>query len=95
MLRVEIGAALRRIRMSKRLTLRQVSALANVSLGYLSELERGQKEASSELLNSICNALAIDLHVLLYDVAHALESTKSVTTLTTLHRATAHTDIAA
>jgi len=42
-------------------TLRQVSANARVSLGYLSEVERGQKEASSELLAAICAALDLTL----------------------------------
>ena len=51
----------------QRRTLRDVSAAANVSLGYLSEVERGQKEASSELLSSICEALDVPLSDVLGD----------------------------
>jgi transcriptional regulator with XRE-family HTH domain len=50
-------------------TLREVAKSARVSLGYLSEVERGQKEASSELLNSICMALELTLASVLVDVA--------------------------
>ncbi|MBT8224352.1 MAG: helix-turn-helix transcriptional regulator [Dactylosporangium sp.] len=57
LLRRVIGDALRARRQSQRRTLREVSTAANVSLGYLSEIERGQKEASSELLSAICEAL--------------------------------------
>ena len=46
-------------------TLREVSTDAQVSLGYLSEVERGQKEASSELLSAICGALSAPLPVVL------------------------------
>jgi transcriptional regulator with XRE-family HTH domain len=61
LLRSLLGARLRRERMAQRRTLRDVSAAARVSLGYLSEVERGQKEASSELLAAICEALALPL----------------------------------
>ena len=53
-------------------TLREVSAKARVSLGYLSEVERGQKEASSELLASICAALDIPMSQMLREVADRL-----------------------
>jgi transcriptional regulator with XRE-family HTH domain len=56
-LRRELGEALRARRQSQGRTLRQVSSAASVSLGYLSEVERGEKEASSELLSAICHAL--------------------------------------
>src|SRR5690606_39303525 len=49
--------------------LREVSRSARVSLGYLSEVERGQKEASSDLLAAICEALELPLSELLYNVA--------------------------
>jgi hypothetical protein len=55
-----------------------VSAAARVSLGYLSEVERGQKEASSELLASICTALELPLSALLRDVADRVEATEPV-----------------
>ncbi|MCB0916940.1 MAG: helix-turn-helix transcriptional regulator [Actinobacteria bacterium] len=56
-----IGAELRKLRRAQGRTLREVSDAAQVSLGYLSEVERGQKEASSELLAAICDALAAPL----------------------------------
>jgi len=64
-LRQHLGDELRRQRQRQGLTLRQVSASARVSLGYLSEVERGQKEASSELLAAICGALDVPLSQLL------------------------------
>lgn len=60
-LRQVIGDELRRRRQDQGRTLRDVSATAAVSLGYLSEVERGQKEASSELLAAICEALDVSL----------------------------------
>jgi transcriptional regulator with XRE-family HTH domain len=61
LLRHLLGDALRRLRLRQGRTLREVSAAARVSLGYLSEVERGQKEASSELLAAICSALGTPL----------------------------------
>ncbi len=61
LLRSHLGSALRSARISQGRTLRDVAKSARVSLGYLSEVERGQKEASSELLNAICSALEISL----------------------------------
>jgi transcriptional regulator with XRE-family HTH domain len=58
--------------MRQRRTLREVSASARVSLGYLSEVERGQKEASSELLAAICGALGVELSDLLWEVSDTL-----------------------
>lgn len=72
LLRRELGAALRRHREEQRRTLRAVAADAGVSLGYLSEVERGVKEASSELLAAICRALGVRLPTLLVEVADAL-----------------------
>jgi transcriptional regulator with XRE-family HTH domain len=67
-LRQHLGDALRRRRTGQGRTLREVSSAARVSLGYLSEVERGQKEPSSELLGAICGALDLPLSVLLRDV---------------------------
>lgn len=64
-----LGDVLRDLRMQRGLTLREVSAEARVSLGYISEIERGQKEASSELLASLCAALEAPLSDVLRDVA--------------------------
>jgi transcriptional regulator with XRE-family HTH domain len=70
LLREAIGDRLRHARTIQRRTLREVSRTARVSLGYLSEVERGQKEASSELLAAICDALELPLPELLYNVAN-------------------------
>ena len=72
LLRRELGAALRRRREAQHRTLREVAADAGVSLGYLSEVERGVKEASSELLAAICGALRAPLPEVLVEVADAL-----------------------
>jgi transcriptional regulator with XRE-family HTH domain len=72
LLRRVIGDALRARRQAQHRTLREVSTAANVSLGYLSEIERGQKEASSELLAAICEALGAALHEVLRDVTESL-----------------------
>lgn len=69
MLREVIGDVLRRARTSQGRTLREVSHSARVSLGYLSEVERGRKEASSELLGAICTALDVPLSRVLTDAA--------------------------
>ena len=72
-MREALGESLREARVAENLTLREVSAKAQVSLGYLSELERGRKEASSELLNSICEALDVPLPSLLRRTADRLD----------------------
>ena len=69
LLRQEIGDVLRDARREQGRTLREVSSVARVSLGYLSEVERGQKEASSELLASICDALEVPLSSVLHRVS--------------------------
>lgn len=69
LLRRELGDVLREKRQGQGRTLREVSAEASCSLGYLSEIERGEKEASSELLASICKALDVPLSEMLSDVA--------------------------
>ena len=69
LLRTQLGNTLRGHRQRQRRTLRDVSGRARVSLGYLSEVERGQKEASSELLASICDALDLELADLLAEVS--------------------------
>lgn len=74
LVRTALGAQLRRHRVRQSRTLREVSARARVSLGYLSEVERGQKEASSELLASICEALDVPLSTVLYDTGADLAS---------------------
>ncbi len=71
LLRRELGGVLREHRRRQGRTLREVSTKAAVSLGYLSEVERGEKEASSELLAAICAALQVPLSIVLTDVAEA------------------------
>src|SRR5512145_28154 len=69
LLRRLLGDVLRRHRQGQGRTLREVSASARVSLGYLSEVERGQKEASSELLAAICQALDVPMSEVLREVS--------------------------
>ncbi|MEV4599701.1 helix-turn-helix transcriptional regulator [Amycolatopsis sp. NPDC049253] len=78
LLREAIGDRLRHARTNQRRTLRDISRAARVSLGYLSEVERGQKEASSELLASICDALDLPLGELLHKVAADVSALESV-----------------
>lgn len=72
LIRQEIGDVLRDFRTQKGQTLRQVAARANVALGYLSEVERGQKEASSEILASLAEALDIPVSLILREVSDRL-----------------------
>ncbi|MET9293573.1 helix-turn-helix domain-containing protein [Streptomyces sp. NPDC003077] len=72
LLRRLLGDVLRRQRQRQGRTLREVSSSARVSLGYLSEVERGQKEASSELLSAICDALDVPMSELMREVSDEL-----------------------
>ena len=67
--RASLGDVLRAERMRQGMTLRELSSTARVSLGYISEIERGQKEASSELLSALCEALDVPLSGVLRDVS--------------------------
>jgi transcriptional regulator with XRE-family HTH domain len=67
--RSSLGEVLRAERMRQSMTLRELSNSARVSLGYISEIERGQKEASSELLASLCAALEVPLSLVLAEVS--------------------------
>ena len=67
-----LGDVLRAERLDRGMTLREVSKQARVSLGYISEIERGQKEASSELLASLCGALDVALSEVLREVSDAV-----------------------
>ncbi|GAA4423600.1 helix-turn-helix transcriptional regulator [Georgenia halophila] len=78
LLRSEIGDVLREARQRQGRTLREVSSAARVSLGYLSEVERGQKEASSELLASICEALNVPLSFVLRAVSERVAVAEGV-----------------
>jgi transcriptional regulator with XRE-family HTH domain len=76
-LREAVGEALRRRRQAQGRTLREVAAAAGVSLTYLSEVERGRKEASSEVLEAVCAALDLILADLLYEVAETLAAAEA------------------
>ncbi|MBO9520765.1 MAG: helix-turn-helix transcriptional regulator [Nocardioidaceae bacterium] len=67
--RRQLGDVLRNERMRQGMTLRELSSEARISLGYISEIERGQKEASSELLSSLCEALDVPLSAVLREVS--------------------------
>ena len=84
LLRTHIGSALRQARISQGRTLRDVAKGARVSLGYLSEVERGQKEPSSELLGAICGALNLPLSKLMFDVTKAVAQIENNPTGVTL-----------
>lgn len=81
LLREVIGDVLRRARTSQGRTLREVSDSARVSLGYLSEVERGRKEASSELLSAICTALDVPMSRVLCDAGAELACQEGVSRL--------------
>jgi transcriptional regulator with XRE-family HTH domain len=81
LLRSLLGDVLRERRREQGRTLREVSSAARVSLGYLSEVERGQKEASSELLGSICEALDVPMSELLREVSDNLALAEAVSTV--------------
>jgi len=72
LVRQEIGDVLRDFRLQKGRTLRQVASKASVALGYLSEVERGQKEASSEILASVADALETPISVIMREVGDRL-----------------------
>ena len=77
-LREAVGEALRRRRQAQGRTLREVADAAGVSLTYLSEVERGRKEASSEVLEAVCTALHLGLADLFFEVAETLAATETV-----------------
>ncbi|OBF65102.1 transcriptional regulator [Mycobacterium sp. 852002-51971_SCH5477799-a] len=74
LVREVIGDVLREARTTQGRTLREVSDSARVSLGYLSEVERGRKEPSSELLNAICDALDVPLSSVLIHAGERMAS---------------------
>ena len=71
--RVAIGEVLKELRLDRGWTLRNLSLKADVSLGYLSEVERGQKELSSEVLASIANAIQVPLHQIIIEAGHRIQ----------------------
>ncbi len=87
--RTELGEVLRDARQAQGRTLRDVAAASSVSLGYLSELERGTKEASSELLSAVCAGLGLTLSELLGLVQERVEHVETLTMPVALPLATA------
>lgn len=85
-LRNEIGDVLRDARLTQGKTLRDISSGARVSLGYLSEVERGQKEASSELLASICEALDVPMSTVLREVSDRFATAESIDSVEVMPR---------
>lgn len=79
LLRSAIGTVLRRLRHQQGRTLQDVADAARVSVPYLSEVERGRKEASSEILASICAALGLPLADLLEQVRAEVLRTSPLT----------------
>ncbi|GAA3611971.1 helix-turn-helix domain-containing protein [Agrococcus terreus] len=79
LVRQEIGDVLRDVRLRQGRTLRQVASRASVALGYLSEVERGQKEASSEILASVADALEVPLSSILREVGDRLAVLEGLT----------------
>jgi transcriptional regulator with XRE-family HTH domain len=93
-----IGESLREERIAQARTLREVSKAAQVSLGYLSEVERGQKEASSELLAAICAALDLPLSAVLNVVSEKMAEHEQISAgerVTSLHTVRAMAQAAA
>ncbi|WP_019634310.1 helix-turn-helix domain-containing protein [Actinomadura atramentaria] len=91
LLREALGRVLRKLRRTRGLSLREVSELARVSLPYLSEVERGRKEISSELLATICRALGITLEQLLIEVSTEILRHRPAPTPRTIHLTTQQT----
>jgi transcriptional regulator with XRE-family HTH domain len=73
MLKHAVGSTIRKIRHEQGLTLRQVAKPSFISIGYLSEIERGQKDASSAILESIASCLRIDTLTLVRELYEYLE----------------------
>ncbi|WP_221585667.1 helix-turn-helix domain-containing protein [Microbacterium sp. G2-8] len=72
LVRQEIGDVLRDFRQQRGQTLRQVASKASVALGYLSEVERGQKEVSSEILAAVTDALEVPMSAVMRRVGDRL-----------------------
>lgn len=71
-MRTLVGRVLRRHRLEQERTLAEVARDAAVSVQYLSEVERGRKEPSSEILAAVCDALGVELSDLLAEVGREL-----------------------
>ncbi|WP_040163478.1 helix-turn-helix domain-containing protein [Microbacterium gorillae] len=81
LVRQEIGDVLRDLRQQQGQTLRQVASRASVALGYLSEVERGQKEASSEILASLADALDVPISMIMREVGDRIAVLEGISTV--------------
>ena len=72
MLRVAVGDVVRELRTERGWTLRQLSAKSNVSIGYLSEVERGVKEMSSQVIQSVADGLGVQLAEIIVEAGFRL-----------------------
>jgi len=81
LVRQEIGDVLRDLRLQRGRTLRQVAGRASVALGYLSEVERGQKEASSEILAAVAEALDVPISSIMREVGDRLSVLEGLQTI--------------
>ena len=92
-----IGEVLRARRIAQGLTLRDVSEKSTVSLGYISEVERGQKEPSSELLAALTGALGVPLSKVLLDVSAllALEEATDLASISSIAPPTGEVEVSA
>jgi transcriptional regulator with XRE-family HTH domain len=96
LLRSALGESLRRLRLEQGRTLAEVALAARISMPYLSEVERGLKEVSSEVLAALCAALGIDLSDLLVAVAFHISASSTATTVLPVRRmAAGQFDVAA
>ncbi len=89
LLRSALGESLRRLRLEQGRTLAEVAVTARISMPYLSEVERGLKEVSSEVLAALCAALGIELSDLLVAVAFHISANNAAATVLTAHRTAA------
>lgn len=80
LVRQEIGDVLRDFRQQQGQTLRQVASRASVALGYLSEVERGQKEASSEILGAVADALNLPISTIMREVGDRIAVLEGIDT---------------
>ncbi len=70
--KVALGDVIRELRLERNLTLRTMSKRSNVALGYISEIERGHKEASSVVMKSLADALKVPIHQIVIETGYRM-----------------------
>ncbi|MEY4458021.1 MAG: transcriptional regulator ClgR [Actinomycetota bacterium] len=78
LIREQLGGVFRDARKRQGLTLSAVSETARVSQGYISELERGLKEPSSEIINNLARAYGMSLSEVLFAVGNRVAGLEAV-----------------